>query len=73
MGKRRAVRKGQHYREARQRFLGQTSPTWTVEEMFTSTDGLEYARLVCGSDPSLQKTISTAVLADKRRFLCVDD
>jgi hypothetical protein len=39
--------------------------------VFTGTDGVRYARLVCEAEPSLEKSISTAILADKRRFLNV--
>jgi hypothetical protein len=62
---------GQCYREKRSGFLGRNGPVWSVVKVFTGTDGLQYARLVCEADPSLEKSISTAALADKRRFLYV--
>jgi hypothetical protein len=62
---------GQRYRETRSGFLGRTGPVWSVVNVFTGTDGLQYARLVCEADPSLEKSISTAILADKRRFVSV--
>ena len=62
---------GQRYRETRPGFLGRTGPVWSVVNVFTGTDGLQYARLVSEADPSLEKSISAAVLADKRRFLYV--
>jgi hypothetical protein len=62
---------GQRYRETRSGFLGRAGPVWSVVNVFTGTDGLQYARLVSEADPSLEKSISAAVLADKRRFLYV--
>jgi len=62
---------GQRYRETRSGFLGRTGPVWSVVNVFAGTDGVRYARLVCEAEPSLEKSISTAILADKRRFLNV--
>jgi len=50
-----------------QRF-GRPLPEWIVEETFIGTDGLEYARVVLASDRSHWKTLSLAVLTDRRRF-----
>jgi hypothetical protein len=39
-----------------------------VDTVFKGTDRLLYARLVCASDLTLQKTLSAHVLNDRRRF-----
>jgi hypothetical protein len=42
---------------------------WVVGDIFTSTDSLRYARLINVSDPTLMKTLSVEVLADRRRYV----
>jgi hypothetical protein len=40
-----------------------------VEDLFTASDAMPYAKLVAEADPSLSKTLSIAALIDRRRFL----
>jgi hypothetical protein len=42
-----------------------------VEHVFVGTDGISYASIVLTSDLTERKTISTAVLRDRRRFVPV--
>jgi hypothetical protein len=67
------IESGDRFREA-----GPSSPwrrglVWYVDAVFIGTDGLEYAALVCTSDVSMRKTLATAALADRRRFVRVAD
>jgi cephalosporin hydroxylase len=72
--RRTAVAVGQRYQEASRGYLGKVSPSWVVEEVFTTpVDMLAYARLACTTDPSLRKTLSIAVLTDRRRFSAATD
>jgi hypothetical protein len=59
---------GEQFQELGAGYLGKRSAVWVVEGMFTKSDELRYAKLICSSDASLRKTLSTAVLADRRRF-----
>jgi hypothetical protein len=42
-----------------------------VEDLFTASDAMPYAKLAAEADPSLRKTLSIAALIDRRRFLPV--
>jgi hypothetical protein len=53
-----------------QRF-GRPAPEWIVEGTFVGNDGIEYARIALAADPSHRKTLSVAVLTDRRRFAAV--
>ena len=64
----RTVEIGEQFQELGIGYLGKRSAVWVVEETFTNSDELPYAKLICSSDASLQKTLSIAVLADRRRF-----
>ena len=68
MAPRSPIVKGQRYRETRSRLWGNLAQVWVVEDVFIGTDGVEYARLTCVSEPSMRKTLSIAVLKDKSRF-----
>jgi hypothetical protein len=48
--------------------FGRSRAEWIVENLHIGTDGAEYARLVGAFDSSIKKTLSVAVLADRRRF-----
>ena len=65
------VAPGQHFRSSAAGYLGRPGEVWIVEQVFTGTDALPYARLVSGADPSRHKTLSLAVLSDQRQFLPV--
>jgi len=58
---------------AGERLVDAQSPTfgqaWIVEKTFVGTDGREYARVVLTGDHTRRKTLSTAVLADRTRFV----
>jgi hypothetical protein len=69
MAKPRLIESRQRYREVGSGYLGRTPRVWVIEETFTKeADGLGYALLACEHDPSMRKTLSIAVLADRRRF-----
>jgi hypothetical protein len=65
MTSKRMVSVGQRFRDARSGAFGRPR---IVEEIFTGTDGLEYAHVACIADRSLRKTLSAAVLNDSTRF-----
>jgi hypothetical protein len=65
----RSVEVGQRYRSRHSNFLGRTGDVWVVEDLFTASDAMPYAKLVAEADPSLSKTLSIAALIDRRRFL----
>ena len=69
MAKQHSIETGQRYQEVGPGYLGKPAPVWVVEDTFTKpADRLPYARLVCTVNPSMRKTLSAAVLADRRRF-----
>jgi len=59
---------GDRYRDVQQRTFGRPGLEWIVQHLLTGSDGIAYARLVCASDPSNQKTLAFAVLGDRHRF-----
>jgi hypothetical protein len=59
---------GDRYREVRQRTFGRPGLEWIVQQLLTGSDGIAYARLVCASEPTTQKTLAFAVLGDRHRF-----
>ncbi len=63
---------GQRFRDVRVGLFGRQSSIWIVDELFVGRDHIDYARLVCASDPSERKTLSLAVLRDPRRFVIVE-
>ncbi len=63
------IKPGQRFRDAQARLFGRIGSDWIVQDIFPGNDGLTYARVVLASDPSHSKTLSTAVLADRRRFV----
>jgi hypothetical protein len=66
---RKSVEVGQRYRSRHSNFLGRTGDVWVVEDLFTASDAMPYAKLAAEADPSLSKTLSVAALIDRRRFL----
>ena len=69
MAKRRSIESRERYREVGSGYLGKMPRVWVIEETFTKeADGLGYALLACEHDPSVRKTLSVAVLTDRRRF-----
>jgi hypothetical protein len=62
---------GQKYREAGPSSVWRRGLVWLVDSVFIGTDGMEYAALVCTTDSSLRKTLATAALGDRRRFVRV--
>ena len=63
-----AIERGQRYREVGLRAFGQAADEWIVDDLTTGSDGVEYAHLVCASDLTQRKTLSVAILGDRRRF-----
>ena len=49
--------------------FGQLSPDWVVDRVFVGTDGKEYAEVYLATNTKEKKTLSTAILLDKRRFI----
>jgi hypothetical protein len=41
---------------------------WRVVQLFEGADGVAYARLVNGADPTLTKTVATGALLDRTLF-----
>ena len=64
-----SVEVGQRYRSRDSHFLGRAGDVWVVEDLFTASDAMPYAKLAAEADPSLSKTLSIAALIDRRRFL----
>jgi len=62
------IERGQRFRDAYPGIFGRSRSEWIVENLHIGTDGAEYARLVSAFDPSMRKTLSVAVLSDRRRF-----
>lgn len=63
------LKAGDRLRETAGQLYGRIGAEWVVEDIFVGTDGIEYARLVRASDASDRKTLSIAVLTDRRRFM----
>jgi hypothetical protein len=64
-----SIKPGHRFREAQAALFGRPAPEWTVQDVFTGTDGVTYARVALVSDPSNSKTLSTSVLSDRHRFV----
>jgi hypothetical protein len=62
------VTAGQRFRDPSPTAFGKAQPDWVVDEVFVGTDGKQYAQVHSASKPHERKTLSTAVLRDKRRF-----
>ncbi len=65
------VTAGQHFRDAAPTAFGRPAGAWVVDEVFIGTDGKRYAHVHADLKPHERKTLSTAILRDKRRFVQV--
>ena len=63
------IQSGQRFRDTQRTAFGGAAPDWVVDQVFIGTDGKGYAQVYLASDPKERKTLSTAVLLDKRRFV----
>jgi hypothetical protein len=63
------VTAGQRFRDAKSNLFGHPPPYWVVDEVFIGTDRKEYAQVHSDSNPYDRKTLATAILRDKRRFV----
>ena len=61
------VAPGTRYRDLQATIFGQPQPEWIVEDVYTVA-GIEHARLVSAANPAERKTLSLAILRDRRRF-----
>lgn len=64
-----SVKPGQQFCDAHRTVFGRTAPGLVVLRVFIGTDGYEYAELSSGPNGKDRRTLSTAILRDKRRFL----
>ena len=62
---------GHCFRDANSTMFGHPPPEWIVSDIFIGTDGVQYARVYSASNPHNRKTLSTAILRDKSRFIQV--
>jgi len=60
---------GQRFRDTAPTLFGHLPLYWVIDEVFMGTDGKQYAFIHADSKPHERKTLSTAVLRDKRRFI----
>lgn len=63
------VKPGQHFCDAQRTVFGRAAPGLKVLRVFVGTDGYEYAELCSGPNGRDRRTLSTAILRDKRRFV----
>jgi hypothetical protein len=64
-----SVKPGQQFCDAYRTVFGRAAPGLVVLRVFVGTDGYEYAELSSGPSGKDRRTLSTAILRDKRRFL----
>jgi hypothetical protein len=62
------IKHGQRFRDTGAQLFGREGSEWIVQAVFTATDSLQYARVSLAADPTNIKTLSVAVLTDRRRF-----
>jgi len=72
MAQKQPIAAGQRFRDIRHGTFGASGLEWLINELFTGVDGIAYAHLTCTRDPTQRKTLSIAVLGDRRRFARVD-
>ena len=65
------VAPGQQFREPHLNRFGKRSLALVVRRVFVGTDGKDYAEVYSADTPSDRRTLSVAVLSDKRRFVDV--
>ena len=63
------IKPGKHFRDAKRTLFGHLPPDWVVDRVFVGTDGKEYAEVYLSTNTNEKKTLSTAILLDKRRFI----
>ena len=62
------IERGQRFRDVDTRAFGQAADEWIVDDLRAGSDGVEYAHLVRAFDLTQRKTLSVAILGDRRRF-----
>ncbi len=65
------IKEGQRFRDANPTMFGHPPPDWVIGGLFVGTDGMQYAQVYSAANPHDRKTLSTAILLDKRRFIQV--
>jgi hypothetical protein len=63
------VKPDQHFRDTQLTHFGGAAPELVVRRVFVGTDGNQYAELCSATDSTDRRTLSTAILRDKRRFV----
>jgi hypothetical protein len=63
------IKPGQHFRDDHPTAFGHPAHDLIVERAFVGTDGKDYAQVRSGSYLRDTRTLSVAVLRDKRRFI----
>jgi hypothetical protein len=61
------IERGDLVRDAQPGFFGHPFE-WIVEDIFVGSDGNQYAHLCLPTNRNERKTLSVAILCDKRRF-----
>jgi hypothetical protein len=69
----RAILVGERYRHRECGQFARPALDWIVEAVYTGTDGIGHAKLVCASDLVQRKTLSVSVLLDAKRFMRADE
>ena len=64
-----SVKPGQYFCDVHRTVFGHAARGLIVRRVFIGTDGYEYAELSSGPHSNDRRTLSTAILRDKRRFL----
>lgn len=67
------IARGARYRDLQATIFGQPQREWIVLDVYSANDGIEHARLVSAANPAERKTLSVAVLRDRRRFERLED
>jgi hypothetical protein len=63
-----SVKRGERYRDVHAGRPSAAGTEWIVEALYRGTDGVQYAALVCASDLTRRKTLSTDALSDAEGF-----
>ena len=73
MSVKRAIVVGERYRDRERGQFARPALDWIVEAVYTGTDGIGHAKLVCASDLVQRKTLSVSILLDAKRFVRADE
>ena len=73
MAMKREILVGERYRGLERGQFARPALDWIVEAVYTGTDGIGHAKLVCASDLVQRKTLSASVLLDPKRFVRADE